>query len=167
MTPAGLWLRLMAGVSAAAGSLLLIPLESPAVFSVPAAPAVLVGVLGGGALFSSLARARPFVRRSPLTRRRVTRSSFFLLWAAVEEALWRRLVLGTLALHGGWVVALVASSIGFALSHRVGATGHLVTGLGFGSVYLATGQLVAAIAMHAVYNLLLDEELERPLTVAG
>lgn len=167
MTPAGLWLRLTAGVSAAAGSILLIPVESPAALGVPAAPAVLVGVLGGVALFSGLARARPVVRRSPLTRRRINRSSFFLLWATVEEALWRRLVLGTLALHCGWVVALVGSSIGFALTHRVGWTGHLVTGLGFGSIYLATGQLVAAIAMHAVYNLLLDEALERPLASAG
>jgi membrane protease YdiL (CAAX protease family) len=167
VTPAGLWLRLTAGVSAAAGSILLIPVEPPAVLSVPAAPAVLVGVLGGVALFGSLARARPAVRRSLLTRRRINRSSFFLLWATVEEALWRRLVLGTLALHGGLVVALAASSIGFALSHRVGWTGHVVTGLGFGSVYLATGQLVAAIAMHAVYNLLLDEELEHSRAPAG
>lgn len=166
MTPAGLWLRLTAGVSAAGGSILLIPVESPAPLGVPAAPAVLVGVIGGVALFSSLARARPVVPRS-LTRRRVTRSSFLLLWATVEEALWRRLVLGTLALHCGWAVALVGSSIGFALSHRVGWTGQLVTGLGFGSVYLATGQLVAAIAMHAVYNLLLDEELERSPAPAG
>lgn len=167
MTPAGLWLRLTAGVSAAAGSILLIQVESPALLSVPAAPAVLVGVLGGVVLFSSLARARPVVRRFPLSRRRLNRSSFFLLWATVEEALWRRLVLGTLALHGGWVVALVGSSIGFAVSHRVGWTGHLVTGLGFGSIYLATGQLAAAVAMHAVYNLLLDEELERSLVPAG
>lgn len=167
MTPAGLWLRLAAGVSAAAGSVLLIPLEAPAATSVPAAPAALVGVLGGVALFSSLARARPVVHRSPITRRRLTRSSFFLVWATVEEVLWRRLVLGMLAVHGGWVVALVGSSIGFAVSHRVGWSGHLVTGLGFGSVYLATGQLSAAIAMHTVYNLLLDEELERSPVPAG
>jgi membrane protease YdiL (CAAX protease family) len=158
VTPTGLWLRLAAGVSAAAGSVLLIPIEPPTA-GVPAGPAVLVGVLGGVALFSILAQARPVVRRSPLTRRRVTRSSFFLVWASVEEALWRRFVLAALATHAGWVVALAGSSIGFALSHRVGWPGHLVTGLGFGSVYLATGQLLAAIAMHAVYNLLLDEKL--------
>jgi membrane protease YdiL (CAAX protease family) len=161
VTPAGLWLRLAGGVSAAAGSVLLIPIDVPAA-RVSAGPAVLVGLLGGCALFSTLARARPFVARGPLTRPRATRGSFFVVWAAVEEVLWRRLALGSLALHADWVVALLGSSAGFALSHRVGRPGQLVAGLGFGSVYLGTGQLLAAIAMHAVYNVLLDEKLKRP-----
>jgi membrane protease YdiL (CAAX protease family) len=159
VTPSGLWLRLAAGVSAAAASILLIPIDVPAA-RVAAGPAVLVGLLGGCALFTTLAQARPLVHRGWLTRRRATRSSFFLVWAAVEEVLWRRLVLGSLALHAGWIVALAGSSAGFALSHRAGRPGQLVAGLGFGSVYLGTGQLLAAVAMHAVYNMLLDETLE-------
>ena len=165
MTATGLWIRLAAGVSVAAGSILLIPVDAPDA-RVSAGAGLILGVLGGVILFCALAGAGPLIRPSPLTRRRVTRSSFFLVWATVEEALWRRLALASLALQVGWLVALVGSSIGFALSHRAGWPSHLVTGLGFGSIYLATGQLLAAIAMHTVYNLLIDEELERSLSLA-
>jgi membrane protease YdiL (CAAX protease family) len=164
MTTAGLWLRIALGTGAAAGSLL-IPLDAPEA-SVPLAPALLVGALAGTMLYCALAGTRPVLHRGPLTRRRVTRVSFCLVWATVEETLWRRLILASLALQLGWIVALVVSSAGFALSHRIGWPGHLVTGLGLGSVYLATGQLLAAIAMHTVYNLLLDERLERRRSLA-
>jgi len=81
----------------------------------------------------------------------------------VEEILWRRLVLGGVASHAGWPAGLVTSTIAFAVTHRVGKSSHLVTGCAFGAAYLATGRLLAAIVMHATYNLLLDRALQRPV----
>jgi ABC-2 type transport system ATP-binding protein len=51
------------------------------------------------------------------------------------------------------------STVGFAAAHvgaqgRRGALVHLVTGTVFGTVFLATGSLLAAISAHASYNLL-------------
>jgi membrane protease YdiL (CAAX protease family) len=76
------------------------------------------------------------------------------LAAAGEEIVWRRVVLGEL-LRTGPIVALVGSSLGFALAHRPRQGLHLGTGAVFGGVYLATGALAACIAAHWVYNVLL------------
>jgi membrane protease YdiL (CAAX protease family) len=79
--------------------------------------------------------------------------------AALEEVVWRGIVLGGLAAAVGPWPALAASSAGFALGHwfsvRRRCAIHLVTGLAFGAAYLAGG-LVAAILGHAIYNLLVD-----------
>ena len=164
MTPAALWLRIGAGTCAAAGSVVLIPVPAPK-HGFPLVAAAIAGSAGGFVLFVVLARALPTVRAG-WSRRDTNRSSFLLLWATVEELLWRRLALGGLALHVGWLVALAVSSAAFAAAHRRGRESQLVTGLGFGSVYLATGRLLASIAMHTVYNLLLDRALPRPLPAA-
>jgi ABC-2 type transport system ATP-binding protein len=78
--------------------------------------------------------------------------------SAYEEAIWRALLLGLLVSPLGRVGALVVSTVLFAGSHvgRQGrsALAHLLTGAGFGGVYLATGRLHAAIAAHSAYNVL-------------
>ena len=165
MTATALWLRIVAGLCAAAGSVLLIPVSIPS-HDVSLVTAALVGCAGGIVLFTVLARASPGVHRGTWSRRDTTRASFLVLWATVEELLWRRLALGGLAPHAGWLVALVVSSGAFAAVHRWGRASQLVTGIGFGTVYLATGRLLASIAMHAVYNLLLDQAQHRPLAAA-
>ena len=156
MTAAGLWVRLGAGTLVAACSLVLIPIPAPTP-GLAVGPAAVAGCLAGIALFGLLARARPRLRLTAWTRRDTTRTSFFVLWAGVEEAVWRRCALGGLALQTGWPVALVGSSLAFAATHRFGRANHLATGFAFGSVYLLTGTLLAPIAMHAVYNVLVDQ----------
>jgi membrane protease YdiL (CAAX protease family) len=118
------------------------------------------GPLCGAALFVALAggrvpRTRPFARPRALTLR--------WLWlgvlAAFEELVWRGLVLTGLALALGHVGALLISSAGFAIWHAP-ALGrrcvvHVITGLGFGTVFLVGG-LGAAVLAHGTYNVLVD-----------
>ena len=158
MTPLGLWLRVCAGTALAVGSLVLLPVRTPSMH-LSIGTAGVLGCVGGACLFAGLARKRPQARLDGWSRRDWARSSFLVLWAGVEEAIWRRLALGAIALHTDWATALAASTVAFAVTHRSGRSTQLVTGLAFGSIYVLTGQLVAAIAMHAVYNLLLDRAL--------
>jgi uncharacterized protein len=87
------------------------------------------------------------------------RSSFLVLWAGIEELVWRRLALGGLAQQSGWPIALVASSLAFAATHRFEKPSQFVTGLAFGSVYLLTGTVLAPVVMHGLYNVLVDRAL--------
>jgi membrane protease YdiL (CAAX protease family) len=161
VTATRLWLRLGAGTTVAAVTTVLIPIPAPT-RGFAAGPATLVGCLAGAALFGLLAQTLPPVRVTAWTRRDTTRTSFFLLWAWVEETVWRRLALGGLALQAGWPIALVGSSLAFAATHRFGRPSHVATGLAFGSVYLVSGTLLAPVAMHAVYNALLDRAIRSP-----
>ncbi|HXH87234.1 MAG TPA: CPBP family intramembrane glutamic endopeptidase [Gaiellaceae bacterium] len=166
MTATGLWLRLSAGSAAALGSVLLIPVPAPTNGTTLSTAAV-AGAVAGVALFGALARSAPRAVLGGWSRRDSTRSSFFVLWAGVEEALWRRLVLGGVALHAGWPAGLVVSTVGFAMCHRLGRSSHFLTGCAFGTIYLVTGRLLAAIVTHAIYNLLLDRALQRPVPVTA
>jgi membrane protease YdiL (CAAX protease family) len=89
----------------------------------------------------------------------VARAAWLAAGAAFEELLWRGVVLAILASWTGAATALVASTAGFALAHRSRhgrrAWIHLVTGSAFGGAFVCAG-LWAAIAAHAVYNLLAD-----------
>jgi membrane protease YdiL (CAAX protease family) len=87
---------------------------------------------------------------------------FLLGWAWVEEALWRRLLLGTLAVAVGTAAALAVTTILFALAHGRARWQQAVTGAVFGAVFLATGRLTAAFATHATYNLLVASRREPP-----
>ena len=85
--------------------------------------------------------------------------------------LWRWFVLGSLAPAVGAGGALAVSTAGFAAAHipaqgRRGAAVHVVTGTVFGTVFLATGSLLAAIASHVSYNLLVVLAVESGASAA-
>jgi membrane protease YdiL (CAAX protease family) len=118
------------------------------------------GPLCGAALFVALTggrvpRARPFARPCALALRWL----WIGLLAALEELVWRGLVLAGLALALGSATALVISSAGFAAWHAptLGrrCAVHVITGLGFGTVFLVGG-LVPALLAHGTYNVLVD-----------
>lgn len=149
MSAQALWIRLGL-LSGAAAASFLVDLDSPRSAPWPTIPAVGGGALAGVVLYAALAPARapaPPRRPPPLA------SAFLLLWAAVEEALWRRLLLGALA-AAGTIPAAAVTTIAFAVSHRHGRAVHLLTGTTFCVAYVATGRLSAAVAAHAAYNLL-------------
>jgi membrane protease YdiL (CAAX protease family) len=81
------------------------------------------------------------------------------LWAASEEVVWRRVLLGEL-LFAGAAAALCGSTLAFALAHRRRGL-HLGTGAAFGGLYLASGILASSIAAHWTYNALVGARLER------
>jgi ABC-2 type transport system ATP-binding protein len=123
--------------------------------------ALVLGCAAGAGTFALLARRRlPAVAIVALPRQRLlARSLVLTAKSAQEEVLWRALLLGVLAGPFGRLAALAASAVLFAGSHvrRQGraATAHLLTGTAFGAVYLTTGRLLAAIAAHATYNVLI------------
>jgi len=75
---------------------------------------------------------------------------------ASEEAVWRWGLLAGTAPYLGWVGALALSTVGFAFRHtrRDGLPAYLLLGAAFGGVFVATGQLAAAVTAHAGYNAL-------------
>jgi len=88
------------------------------------------------------------------------RQLFLGLFAANEEIIWRRTLVGAL-LPAGPLVALLAGSATFALAHRRSRLLHAGTGFAFGAVYVGTGVLGASIAAHWVYNALVGSLLQR------
>jgi membrane protease YdiL (CAAX protease family) len=141
-----------AGAAAAAATTILAPAPPPTSARVGSAAGLLLGGPVGILAFLALARVRPRLpRRGELTRAQL---AFLLGWAWVEEVLWRRLLLATVAVAAGVTAGLIAATALFALAHGQGRAAHLVTGAAFGGVFVATGRLGAAVASHAVYNLL-------------
>jgi ABC-2 type transport system ATP-binding protein len=138
---------------------------------VPLGIAVSIGVAAAAALFAALARSRaPFRPRRWRGAAFVARGGFFAVRSASEEVTWRWFLLGSLAPAIGAAGALAASTAGFALAHvgshgRRGAVVHLATGGVFGAVFIATGSLLAAIAAHGSYNLLVLLAVESGATV--
>ena len=152
MTAAGLWGRVV--LSSLLSFALLFSLSPPR----PAAAmgpmlAALLGISAGTLLFAAGLRCAPHRFVS------LYMQAALLLWAANEEILWRRVVLGEL-LPLGTPLALAVSSTAFALAHRSGRLFHVVTGLVFGGAYLATGSLVACVLAHWVYNVLVGSVVE-------
>jgi membrane protease YdiL (CAAX protease family) len=147
-----LWLRVAIGVTAAVATTIVAPVPPPTSARVGNVAALLLGVPVGVLVFLALARVPPRLpRRGELTRAQL---AFLLGWAWVEEVLWRRLLLATVALAAGVVAGLVTATALFALAHAQGRATHLLTGAAFGGAFVATGRLGAAVASHAVYNLL-------------
>jgi membrane protease YdiL (CAAX protease family) len=115
-----------------------------------------VGPVVALALFAVLA-GRP---RLPAMRRGLcVRLTYLAAGAALEELLWRGVLLAALAPWAGRAGALAATTAGFAASH-VGLLGpranvHFLTGASFGGAFLLAG-LPAAVAAHAGYNVLVD-----------
>lgn len=119
-----------------------------------------LGPAAGAATFLLLTGGRiPLALPRPLGRAMVIRWLGLGATAALEEVVWRGIVLGGLRMLVGPWPALAVSSAGFALWHWPSLRGrsavHLVTGVAFGAAFLAGG-LVAAILAHAFYNLLVD-----------
>lgn len=126
-----------------------------------------VAVLTAIGLFVFLSGDSRLARRIPPGRRLelAHRSGLLAAWAALEELLWRGLVLGGVSETIGVPAAFVLSVGGFALAHlphqgRKGAAVHLVTGTAFATVYVATRSLAAAIVCHALYNILVAVAVE-------
>lgn len=161
MTPRGLWLRVGAGIGGAAAALALVEVPPPTAATVSLPAAMCLGLAAGIVLFAALAQQVPPLPTPRPAGRWLIRLSFVVVWAAVEEIFWRWLALGLVAAAAGWPLALVGSSIAFAAVHRAGKASQLATGATFGVVYLATGRLLAAVAAHATYNLVLAEALAR------
>jgi CAAX protease family protein len=121
-----------------------------------------LGLLGGLAigagLFVLLAADRPRAPDRPAAVL-VTRAAYISAAAAFEELLWRGLALALISSRAGPVVALVLTSVAFALWHRRSLgrrrAVHAATGLGFGLAFL-WGGLASSILAHAAYNVLVD-----------
>ncbi len=161
MTTEALWFRVLVGIGGAATALAVVEVPPPSEPALSRLPAMGLGLACGLALFAILSLQVPRVPPSRDPARWMIRLAFVVTWAAVEEILWRWLVLGVVATASGWPLALAASSLGFAAVHRVGKMSQLATGTTFGGVYLATGRLLAAVVAHAAYNLVLAEALAR------
>lgn len=139
------------------GALLLLELAPTHPPRPPVSP--LIALPAGGAaglfLFAVLA-GRP--------RRRSTASSPTILGLALavgasEEVIWRGFALSRLVPAVGLAAALALSTAGFAATHYPaqrarGVVVHLGTGLVFGTLFVATGNLLAVAASHALYNVL-------------
>lgn len=118
------------------------------------------GPICGAALFVALAGGRLPRARLPASTRAVALRWLWLgTLAALEELAWRGLVLAGLALALGIPVALLLSSVGFAVWHAqalgLRCAVHLITGVGFGTAFLVGG-LGAAMLAHGTYNVLVD-----------
>jgi membrane protease YdiL (CAAX protease family) len=145
---------------AAAGVALLAwaPIERPAP-RVALGTAALVGAAVGCAVFALLARRLPPLARPAVARAVTIVAPVVALGAAGEEAVWRFGALRGLEPMLGSTGALALSTAGFAAAHvgraplRALPT-HLLTGAAFACAYLLTGRLVAAVAAHVVYNVL-------------
>jgi ABC-2 type transport system ATP-binding protein len=126
----------------------------------PPGEAITAGLVTGLGLFVLLARRRPFsFCRASLPRRRlVSRAAVLTATSAKEEALWRGLLLGFLVVPFGRAGAIAIGTALFAAAHVAGqgrvAAAHLLTGAAFGTVYVASGRLVAAMVAHGAYNVL-------------
>jgi ABC-2 type transport system ATP-binding protein len=128
--------------------------------------AVPVGLLVGAALFAGLARSP--VRFGQLAPERapaiVVRSAYLSGRSAFEEVVWRGLLFASLLAAAGVGPALGLSTAAFALSHYRAQSWrmvvHLATGAAFGGLFYVSGSLLAAVAAHATYNVLIGLALE-------
>jgi membrane protease YdiL (CAAX protease family) len=114
-------------------------------------PAVALGLLVAGGLLPLALLFQPAQRPRPLA---ITFgvAVFLVLRAAVEEVVWRLAVTGRIATVAGWPAGLTIGALGFGLAHA-GPLRVLVARICIG-LFLATGRLLAAVAAHAAYNLL-------------
>ena len=152
MSGRSLWLRVALGVTAAVVTAITAPAPAPTDPRLGAVPAVALGLPLGAGLFLALARARP--RLPGGGQLTAAQLGFLLGWAWVEEMLWRRLLLSGIAVVAGVAIGFLAATALFAFAHPRGRASHLLTGATFGGAFVLTGRLGAAIASHAIYNLL-------------
>jgi membrane protease YdiL (CAAX protease family) len=153
----GVWVRVAGSTVVAAATLLAVDPPRPAQrVAWPLAAAA--GAAAGVVLFVAVCcrRGSP-LRAAPTTPATI---AFLALFALNEELIWRRFVLGE-TLRGGAIAAVGASTVAFALVHRVRRATHLVTGAVFGCTYVFTGSLAASVVAHWTYNALVAAVLPR------
>jgi membrane protease YdiL (CAAX protease family) len=165
---AGLWARLSAETALALALLTTADVWAPRP-QVPLSFGVAIGACVGVTLVVLLAGKRP--GRGPLVRERrrlvVAKGLVLGVGSASEEVLWRWFAIGALAPEIGLLPAYATSTIGFALAHGhpKAVLVHLLTGSAFGGVYLLTGSLIASIATHVAYNLIVLLAVETSRTL--
>jgi membrane protease YdiL (CAAX protease family) len=157
---ANLWLRVGVATAVSLALLLLVVPPRPE-DRLPWSIAAGAGLVCGVALYMAVTRCRPLLP----TRRGsavigISTQAFLALLAANEEIVWRRVVLGEL-LGAGPVVAVLVSSVGFALVHRSRRGLQLCTGAVFGALYISTGTLAACVTAHWAYNTLVAARVGR------
>jgi membrane protease YdiL (CAAX protease family) len=134
------------------------PVERPAP-RLPSPLALLLGGAAGAGLFVGLARRLPPLPAPGVVRAVVLATPVVGLAAACEETIWRFGLLGGLRSVVGTGAAFAIATAAFAVAHVGRAPprklfAHCVTGATFGGVYVGSGRLGAAVAVHAAYNLL-------------
>jgi membrane protease YdiL (CAAX protease family) len=155
-------LRLLLGATALQGALAAVLFARGSVTFASAPLAGVLGALAGMAIGYALYRllsARDATPPRPASAGAI--ALLALLYAAIalaEETIWRGWAFDALANSRGALVALIATTLGFALVHGIpqgyaGARFHLVTALAFGVTLLATRSLAGAAAAHVTYNL--------------
>lgn len=149
MTARDAWARLAFAFAAALVLVLVLSPPRPELRIAPEA-AVAAGLVAGAGLAAAVGRGSASLAAGPRSTW-LARLGVLALAAASEELLWRRLLLGEL-LRWGAPAALAGSTLAFALAHRRRPGLHVATGAAFGSLYLATGALVASVAGHWAYN---------------
>jgi membrane protease YdiL (CAAX protease family) len=160
MTGSELWTRVAITTALAWGSAVLIRPPTPS-SSVSWPWALVGGCAVGTGLFVLVTRQLSVgAHVSGAAHLFAAKNVILGLWAANEELLWRRLLLGE-GLRVGASFALAVSTVGFAFAHRARRQTHLFTGAAFGATYLALGSLVAPIAAHWTYNALLAASVHR------
>ena len=143
----------LAGALLATGAVKLLP------HSVLDAAGIAAGAGLGWVLYRVLAAGPP--EPGPTARlQTVARFGALLVGVSVaEEVLWRGFAFHAIATSTGPVVALIATTIGFAAMHTFGQgwsglRTHALTGLALGATVLLTGSLLSAVATHLSYNLM-------------
>lgn len=152
MSGRSLWIRIAIGTTVALVTVIAVPVPAPALARAERSAGIIIGAGLGVLLYVTLARVRPRPPRS--AQLTLGQLCFLIGWAWVEEVLWRRLLLGGVALAAGPVAGLIVATALFALAHPQGRPAQVLTGAIFGAAYIGTGRLSAAFASHAVYNLL-------------
>jgi membrane protease YdiL (CAAX protease family) len=120
---------------------------------------IAAGAALGWALYRVLAGGAPEAGRAA---KLLTVARFGALLAGIsvaEEVLWRGFAFHAIATTTSPVVALIATTIGFAAMHTFGQgwsglRTHALTGLALGATVLVTGSLLSAVATHLSYNLM-------------
>jgi membrane protease YdiL (CAAX protease family) len=153
----GVWLRVALLTAAAAVTLFTVDPPRPEA-RVAWPVAVSAGAAAGIALFLAVVRRRT----SPFAGVPTPGATLALLalLALNEEIIWRRLVLGE-GLRGGAIAGVAASTVAFAMMHRVRRATHLLTGVVFGCTYVLTGSLAASVVAHWTYNALVAATVPR------
>jgi ABC-type multidrug transport system ATPase subunit/membrane protease YdiL (CAAX protease family) len=131
-------------------ALLVLAPTAPPHAPIPPAMATPLGLAAGLLLFACLAHARPRPSLTPVALAAVA-------VGVSEEAAWRGFALARLAAPVGLAAAVGITSVCFAATHLPalrlrGAAVQLVTGGVFGTVFAATGSLLACALAHAAYN---------------